>query len=138
MSPQNSQRGFLRYQLPAIAWAALIFISSSIPAHDIPHWALFRFDKAIHAINFFLLCLLSERALRCQDRFPSLQNSSMIISIFFSAVYGFLDETHQRFVAGRTADVFDFLADMAGACVFMAVHTAAGWYRRRSAPGSGS
>jgi VanZ family protein len=42
-------------------------------------------------------------------------------AFIFSVVYGVLDEYHQKFVPGRTADVYDLLADTGGALLFIAV-----------------
>ena len=41
------------------------------------------------------------------------------MTILLAAMYGVSDEFHQKFVPGRTPDVFDAAADTAGACAAM-------------------
>ena len=38
----------------------------------------------------------------------------VLFSIFFGVIYAFSDEFHQYFVPGRSADLFDFIADCIG------------------------
>ena len=125
-------KGFLRYQMPAIIWAVLIFVLSSIPSDVFPDLGIFRFDKVIHAVVFALFALLVFLALRHQQRFPGLARHSYSITILIVILYGAVDEFHQRFVAGRSSDLFDLIADALGACVvvfFLWLHS-----RRQVAP----
>ncbi len=39
----------------------------------------------------------------------------ILLPVIIVSVYGVVDEVHQSFVAGRTASVFDWLADTIGA-----------------------
>ena len=39
------------------------------------------------------------------------------LALVFSSAYGASDEFHQSFIAGRNADVWDWLADTIGACL---------------------
>jgi VanZ family protein len=112
--------GFSKYQLPALVWAALIFISSSIPASSLPELSILRFDKVIHTCIFLVFCFLAYRALRYQDRYPSLSRHCLGFSLLLTFLYGCLDEFHQYFVPGRTADPLDLLADAAGGSLVVA------------------
>jgi len=114
-------RGFVWYQLPAILWALVIFISSSIPSSAIPDLTIFRFDKVIHSAIFLVFCLLTYRALRYQDRFPFLSRHCLGFSLLLTFFYGSLDEIHQFFVPGRSADPFDLVADTVGGILVVTV-----------------
>jgi VanZ family protein len=115
-----NQRGFWRYQLPAIAWAAVIFGLSSLPGSVISISPPFQLDKLFHAGIFFIFCLLLNRALVNQSRAPWLSDYHLIISLLVVIVYGISDEIHQTVVPGRTPDFYDALADSLGAlaCTF--------------------
>ena len=98
----------------ALGYMALIFWASSGPTtipfqQNVPH-----VDKLLHlaayAVLGVLLCLPSHRLTR---------------SIFWSAwfavlaagLYGLSDEIHQSFVPGRSDDLYDLIADMAGGLI---------------------
>ena len=78
-------------------------------------------DKIVHAVIYFLLCWLARRAFYHQSVFPLMKNSAFLGGFIFSCAYGVLDEFHQKFVPGRTADVYDFLADAGGALLYVAI-----------------
>ena len=54
-------------------------------------------------------------------------NTLLILSIIFTGLYGMSDEIHQSFVAGRSAEAADALADLAG-CIIGAGY---GWLRSK-------
>ena len=60
----------------------------------------------------FLLCRAFRAQLPTRSRY-----FIMVISIVATIGYGLLDETHQWFVAGRTPDLADLVADSLGACL---------------------
>ncbi len=121
---------FARYQLPVIVWAVVIFVSSSLPSRDFPDLGIFRFDKLIHLSIYFLFCLFANRALKHQSAVPLLSRYSLLVSVLLSVAYGATDEIHQLFVAGRTSDVFDALADALGAGLYSGM--VYGVHRRRA------
>lgn len=120
MENVNTRYGFAWYQLPALLWALLIFISSSIPSSMMPSLKIFDFDKAIHFGVYFLLAFFTYRALRYQERIPRLARHALLWTVLLIIAYGATDEFHQYFVPGRQADVFDLLADTFGACLLVA------------------
>jgi VanZ family protein len=91
----------------AILWTILIFIGCSLPGRDLPKLGLFdHFDKVVHFIFFFIFFVLWRLV-------PS--SNSMIILIL-AILYGFGLEFYQiHFVAGRSFDVWDGVADTFGA-----------------------
>ncbi len=111
----------LRYQVPAVLWAALIFVLSSIPSVSLPEFGWLASDKMAHVGVFLVFAGLTYRALRHQQRFPLLSQRAFVFTILFTAVYGALDELHQYFVPGRDSDPVDWIADVAGSVVLVAV-----------------
>lgn len=68
---------------------------------------------------FFMLCWFSWRAFYFQDRFSWLQRHALWSGYFFTSFYGILDEFHQLYVPGRSADFYDIIADIIGASIFL-------------------
>jgi hypothetical protein len=111
---------FIKNQLPAILWGCLIFALSSIPSKNLPHIGLFpNADKVIHAGLFFVFCGLAHRAFRYQPN-RLLVQLSLFFALVATVVYGCSDEFHQLFVMGRTADIYDMLADISGGVLYAA------------------
>jgi VanZ family protein len=107
-------RGVLRtgFLLATLFWAGLIFYLSSQPSIATP--ALFPGqDKLFHLIAFGILGLLTMGAQQTSREGYSARRVWLVVLAV--TLYGILDETHQYFVPGRNADVFDALADALGA-----------------------
>lgn len=97
---------------PVVLQMAVIFGASSLPnLGSLPGNIS---DKTGHIIGYALLSLLLIRAL-ARGRAEGITWRTVAIAIAFSTLYGASDEFHQKFVPGRNADVFDVLADIAGA-----------------------
>jgi VanZ family protein len=99
------------YWLPVLLWAGAIYYLSSLPQPDLPE--LFpHFDKLVHAGVYAGLAFLVARAVGVQrarvDRF------TLWIAIAVASVYGLTDEWHQSYVPTRSAEVWDWAADMVG------------------------
>jgi len=120
----------IRYQLPTFLWAAIIFVSSSIPSARLPHLTVFGIDKLVHFGIFFVLCLLVHRGFRHQSRFPVLARYGLALSILATMLYGVSDELHQSFVPGRNPNVFDVIADGVGGLLYAFSYRM--WYRWKS------
>lgn len=100
----------LAYFIPAMAWAGLIFFLSS--RHSLPSLYPFEgFDKIVHASFYGVLAGL----LLFGARGPWGRRAFAWAAV--ASAYGVTDELHQSFVAGRSCDVFDWLADTVGALV---------------------
>jgi VanZ family protein len=112
---------FTSYQLPAILWAILIFVASSIPNATLPDLRFIPADKAVHLFVYLVLCALIYRALHFQKRFLLMKRSALLIAFLLSVMYGMSDEFHQMFVPNRVADVDDLAADTLGALLFVLV-----------------
>lgn len=89
--------------VPVAVWAAVIFFLSDQPSLPKlgPPWI----SSATHFGEYLVLAFLLARA------------NGARTGVLGAAVYGVTDELHQAFVPGRTPDVADWFADMAGAFV---------------------
>jgi len=69
-------------------------------------------DKLIHATAYAVMALLAWQAFAHR-----IVNVHVLFcaAVGFASLYGISDEFHQSFVAGRNADVWDWLADTLGA-----------------------
>lgn len=107
MEDVAGRRGAFWRWFPAAVYALAIFVASSIPAQSLSGLSsLWDFDKLLHGIAFAGFAALLMRAL---GRFWP--------AVALAAAWGGLDELHQHFTPGRSSDVKDFLADVAGALV---------------------
>jgi VanZ family protein len=110
----SSLRTVLINQGPLLAYAALIFIVSSMSRLAPPDIGITFFDKIIHCGEYGLFFLLAMRAVSGAPVDVS-RRSAYIWAIALTVIYGALDEYHQSFVPGRDADVYDLVADTCGA-----------------------
>ena len=117
MSQLIGRHGFIYDQLPAILWAVLIFVASSIPNAALPEIRLS--DKIVHLVIYLILCVLIDRALTHQRRFQLLARWSLGCAVLLTVLYGVSDELHQSFTPGRDASLGDIAADSIGAILFL-------------------
>lgn len=75
-------------------------------------------DKVVHAGAYFVMGILTWRCFRHYLKTPL---KIALCSTIFCIFYGFSDEWHQSFVAGRHADIKDWYADSAGALMSVMV-----------------
>ena len=110
--PTRTKR-FIFYWLPLILYCLLIYIQSGYPSpQKLPSFKFM--DKMLHFVAYGLMGILFFRA---YQTLAIKQNRRMLIflSILSASVYGISDEIHQFFVPGRSADLFDVIADILGA-----------------------
>lgn len=107
----------LRYWLPAVLYAGVIFFLSaqSHPEDQLPSF-LFKevSDKVLHAVEYGILSFLCYRAFRWAAG-PAVARQAVVLAILTASVYGLTDEVHQAFVPLREASWQDWLADTIGA-----------------------
>jgi VanZ family protein len=109
--PNNLRNLFL---LCTACWAAVIFYLSHLPGVDVPSF-IFGKDKFFHAIAFGILGFFALGSMKTAAQgYRAFQTWLAVILVIG---YGVLDEFHQRFVPGRTADIDDVLADAAGGII---------------------
>jgi len=107
-------RKFLRFWLPVVMWAAIIFVFSSRPTARTSeiHWQDFVVKKTAHIILFGVLCLLLYRALR-QEGIE--KKNSGLYAVVITFMYAVSDELHQSFTPGREPTFRDIIFDTIGA-----------------------
>ncbi len=102
----------LLYRLPLVMYCVFIFVQSSFSSPEVLPTFAFS-DKFLHLGGYALLGALAVRAFKRE--FIHVSKTRIIIyAIVFSTLYGASDELHQSFVAERTADVMDVVADFMG------------------------
>lgn len=109
---------FFWFQFPAIAWAAAIFIQSSLSDISAPELGFDMQDKVYHAIEYAILGFLLVRALRFQQNL-FLQKHAGWLTFLIGSVYAISDEIHQMYVPGRMADASDAIADVVGVALVL-------------------
>jgi len=103
---------FIKYWLPVIIYAILIFYLSSLTGKDIPGLFIGQ-DIVGHLTEYAILALLLSRALKAYS--PKLIHSKRILLVCVIAIiYAASDEFHQSFVAGRDSSSFDLFIDAIG------------------------
>ena len=95
-----------------LLWAAVIVVVSSLPmpAVQAPPGT----DKGIHAFLYLVLGILAARALISERTARVWQ---LLVLLLVLVAFGGLDELHQRWIPGRTADTMDWAADSVGSVV---------------------
>ena len=108
----RSSRRLIKYWLPVIIYAILIFYLSSLTGKDLPDLFSGQ-DILAHLIEYACFALLINRALKAYS--PKLIHSKRILWVCVIAIiYAASDEFHQSFVAGRNSSLFDLFLDAMG------------------------
>jgi len=109
--PSGASRALVLWG-PVALYALAIFVESSIS--HVPAFPSGFTDKDGHGLLYAGLAVLVLRA-ASGARWDGLTLGTATAAVALAAVYGITDEFHQWFVPGRTADVYDWVADCAGA-----------------------
>ncbi len=118
--------------LPVFAYTGLIWWLSSqaidFPLHRVP----FR-DKGVHFLEYGFLALMMTHAVRVS--WPDAR-LGFVAAWWLTVGLGLSDEFHQAYVPGRSADVYDLVADGLGALAAIAIYglVSALWSRRGTVP----
>ena len=108
---------FLKYKLPALAFALFIFAVSSLPGDKIPYIGFNLGDKFIHMLVFGLFGIFLYRVFR----YPRPLSRPYLLTLCVGIPYAALDEIHQLFVPGRYCGIGDFIADVLGVIIFAGI-----------------
>lgn len=115
-------------QWPAIIWSVIVFILLIIPPEALNKERkieIVQLDKVIHFFLFGSIAGLWAYYKKKQE--PSKQLFNYLFIILLTSLYGILTEYVQRWV-GRDFDVWDMVADAAGALVFVCWV----WYKKKT------
>lgn len=107
---------FLKYNFLSILWALLILVLCLMPGRDLPSVDILEFDKIVHFFVYVLLALLMYYGWNKQSTYPALHQRTILKILTITFTYGFAVEVIQElFTADRHFDIFDALANAAGA-----------------------
>jgi len=126
-------------RVAAGVWALIILAATSVPAPDIraelPHWA----DKVVHFTLYFVLGVLVARAFLppapvpaaaiADGRIGKRRHTGWLV-LALLAIFAGADELHQHWIRGRMPSSADWIADVLGAGIGIAIGT----HIRRSKP----
>jgi len=111
-------RKFLIFHLPAILYAALIIVLSSIPILGKPPIDIWKFDKMIHFVEYAIFAILVFRSI--SNISPKLNaGHTIVLSLILVGMFAFVDEYYQSYIPGRHSDPFDWLFDFLGAALII-------------------
>jgi VanZ family protein len=100
------------YWLPVLVYCLFIYLQSGGPS-PISFRAFPHQDKVAHFLGYGLLGALFARAFR-GTRPETSWRTLWLLGGLCAGLYGLTDEFHQSFVAVRSGDPADFVADLAG------------------------
>jgi hypothetical protein len=144
--PSKIMKKLFSFKFIALIYAALIFAISGIPQITPPFLGFTLEDKVYHFLEYSVFSFLLFLAFfKVQKDF--FKKNLFLLSSLIGIIYAYSDEFHQRFVPGRTYDLYDFLADCLGIILIQAIlwgyrrwkigNPAKGGDRRRVTPPDG-
>ena len=101
--------------IPLVLYWIVLFTATTLPGQDLPDLGFS--DKIQHFGAFFVLAILLNLALIYQRKSYFLFKNAIISTIIITMSYGAIDEIHQLFISGRSADIRDWLADSSGVII---------------------
>ena len=102
--------------VPLILYWLFIFIGTSLPSDNLST-ILEIGDKLKHFIAYFILAILLGLNLHFQDKWKSISINYLIYTFIICTTYGVLDELHQMLVPNRSAEFYDWIADLLGSSI---------------------
>ena len=103
--------------VPLALYWIILFTATTLPGNQLPNLGIS--DKIEHFSAFFILSTLLNLALLFQRKSKLFFRYAALLTIIICLLYGAVDEIHQLFIPGRSADIRDWLADSTG--VFLGV-----------------
>lgn len=105
---------YVRFFLPVVLWAGVIFAFSSFPTGTATEikWQDFVIKKSAHVIEYAILSVLLYRAF---VNIGIAKGKALVLAVIISSLYGMTDEFHQSFTPGREPHFRDVIFDTIGA-----------------------
>lgn len=121
--------------LPLIFYWIILFILTSLPTSSVPSVGVN--DKVEHFLAFFVLSFLVYLTALFQKKKIFLKKYAILFTFIIVSIYGIFDELHQLFIPGRSCELNDLLADIAGAIIgILILNILLRFYRNREQPAS--
>ncbi len=98
--------------LPILLASVAIIIASSRQDIQLPDLGLWNTDKLLHLIAYFFYGIFL--LIFINGNFKLSKGKTILIAIVVGLLFAASDEWHQSFVPGRTASIYDFIADAIG------------------------
>jgi VanZ family protein len=95
-----------------VIWLGAILTATSLPSSVLPDAHVRFADKGVHFFMYGGLGLLLARAMHNPPRTTRFRVT--LAAFLLVAALGALDEWHQRYIQGRSAEFADWMADSAG------------------------
>lgn len=112
---------FSVYHLPAILFGCVIVTLSSIPNLSTPEIGFTISDKLAHFLEYAVFSTLVLRSMT-DNRHRYNSKRGLLGSAIFVTFFAVADELFlQRFIPGRSSDLYDLLADLSGAFLVLLV-----------------
>ncbi len=111
--PKKITKKLFSFKFIALIYGILIFVISSIPQISPPFFGFRLEDKLYHFAEYAIFSLLLFLAFfKAETNF--FKKNVFLLSSLVGIAYAYSDEFHQRFVPGRSYDLYDFVADCLG------------------------
>lgn len=117
---------FFIYHIPVVVYAAIILIVSSVPNLQTPEVRFLAFDKVAHFLEYALFAYLAFRSV-CHVSPRITNNQAAVVTFCILLGFAVLDEYLQSLTPGRHPDALDYLSDVVGGSLVLALT----WLRRR-------
>jgi len=98
---------------PLVVYWIVLFGATTLPAASMPSFGVV--DKVNHLSAYFILAILLFLTLLFQQKISLAKKRVAAYALIICSLYGMLDEVHQIFIPGRSAELLDFVADACGA-----------------------
>ena len=108
----------IRFWLPVVLWAAVIFTFSTWPTKKSSEFYLWDFivKKTAHVVEYGIFTILIYRALKASG---VNKLEAAVYAVILAIMYGMSDEFHQSFTPGREPKVRDVVIDSFGSMISM-------------------
>jgi len=117
---------FLKYHFPALLYASIIIILSSIPKLTLPTLRYFAFDKVAHFFEYAIFAILTFRSF--SHIHIKIKNDVVFwYSAVFIGMFAIFDEYFIQSLSRRTSSINDLFFDYGGALVVLLIL----WFRKK-------